>query len=559
MKRTVYIALILIIILGAILRFYQLGEAPAGLYIDEAGQGYSAYSILQTGKDEFGKPWPIVFRSFTDFKTPVYTYLIAPIIPFLGLNSFTIRFPSAIFGVMTLPVLFLLIKKLSKNQTLALLATLLLAISPWHILFSRTDYECNVALFFYLVGIYLFYLGLRTPWLVCISLVVLAISAIAYQSERFIVPLTAMILLFRHRTQLISQNYRSKVVVGVVLGFIVVLPTLTIAFTPGFLARASGLNIFSTNKQLPAGTILDYQGVFSEVVNSAWFLSSKEFSALYLSYFSPRFMFDLGDYGPRSSYPDMATFFVWQFPFYLIGLVILFKNKFLYPELKFLVLLLLILTPIPAAITRDPYSSIRSLPLVVPQLIIISLGISEFFKLFNKKSKIIIASLIGGIVVYSVLHLYSSVIILNEYYRAVEWDYGLEEVCSYIKDFYQEMPVIFDNSRDEMYIQVAFFLKYDPKLFQEQNFEVELKDYYNQMDRVKEKKIGKIITRPINWDQDLKTEQYLVGDELAISHEQIKEHQLFLKKEVYYPDGSVAFRIVKTNPQFELRQKEPDK
>jgi 4-amino-4-deoxy-L-arabinose transferase-like glycosyltransferase len=145
MKRTVYIALILIIILGTILRFYQLGEAPAGLYIDEAGQGYSAYSILQTGKDEFGKPWPIVFRSFTDFKTPVYTYLIAPIIPFLGLNSFTVRFPSAIFGVMTLPVLFLLIKKLSKNQTLALLATLLLAISPWHILFSRTDYECIIA------------------------------------------------------------------------------------------------------------------------------------------------------------------------------------------------------------------------------------------------------------------------------------------------------------------------------------------------------------------------------------------------------------------------------
>jgi hypothetical protein len=79
------------------------------------------------------------------------------------------------------------------------------------------------------------------------------------------------------------------------------------------------------------------------------------------------------------------------------------------------------------------------------------------------------------------------------------------------------------------------------------------------MDRVKEKKIGKIITRPIDWDQDLKTEQYLVGDELAISHEQIKEHQLFLKKEIYYPDGSVAFRIVKTNPQFELKQTDPDK
>lgn len=559
MKRYTFVALILIIILGAILRFYQLGEAPAGLYIDEAGQGYSAYSILQTGKDEFGMQWPIVFRSFTDFKTPIYTYLIAPFIPFFGLNSFTVRFPSAIFVVITLPLLFLLIKELSKNQTLALISTLLLAISPWHILFSRTDYECNVALFVYLLGLYLFYLGLKIPQLVSISLVFLAISAIAYQSERLIVPLTVIVLFLKYKAQLLSQKYRSQIFFGVIVGMIVVLPTLTIAFTPGFLARASGLNIFSTNRQLPAGTIEDYHGPLSGIVNSSWFLSTKEFSALYLSYFSPRFMFNLGDYGPRSSYPGVATFFIWQSPFYLIGLFILFKRRFLYPELKFLVILLLLLSPIPAAITRDPYSSIRSLPLVVPQLIIISLGISELFKVFNRKSKILIANLLGGLVVYSVLHLYSSVIILNEYYRAVEWDYGLEEVSSYIKDFYQEVPIIFDNSRDEMYIQVAFFLKYDPKLFQEQNFEVELKDYYNQMERVKEKKIGKIITRPINWDLDLKTEQYLVGDELAISHDQIKEHQLFLKKEDYYPDGSVALRIVKTNPQFELRQIEPDK
>ena len=79
MKKFVIIIVFTIALVLAILtRLYKLGEAPAGLYIDEAGQGYNAYSILKTGKDEFGKLYPFVFRSFIDFKTPVYIYLIVP-------------------------------------------------------------------------------------------------------------------------------------------------------------------------------------------------------------------------------------------------------------------------------------------------------------------------------------------------------------------------------------------------------------------------------------------------------------------------------------------------
>src|SRR5688572_19610364 len=110
------IALILIIAVGFATRFYQLGKAPKGLYIDEAGQGYSAYSLLKTGKDEFGKPFPIVFRGLTDFKTPVYTYSIVPLIPIFGLSVFTVRLPSFIFSLLTLPLLYLLIRKLIPDE-----------------------------------------------------------------------------------------------------------------------------------------------------------------------------------------------------------------------------------------------------------------------------------------------------------------------------------------------------------------------------------------------------------------------------------------------------------
>src|SRR5258706_80174 len=101
-KNIITILILSIAILIAIItRGYKLGSAPAGLYLDEAGQGYSAYSILKTGKDEFGKSFPIVFRSFTDFKTPVYVYLIEPLIPIFGLTKFAVRFPSFLFKNIT--------------------------------------------------------------------------------------------------------------------------------------------------------------------------------------------------------------------------------------------------------------------------------------------------------------------------------------------------------------------------------------------------------------------------------------------------------------------------
>src|SRR5258708_8637708 len=150
MKKTLTILILVIAIaIGIVTRFYKLGEAPKGLYLDEAGQGYSAYSILKTGKDEFGKSFPIVFRSFTDFKTPVYIYLIVPLIAIFGLTTFTVRFPSFFFSILTIPVLFHLVeelihKKMSyKYYLFAPIICLLLAISPWHILFGRTNFECN--------------------------------------------------------------------------------------------------------------------------------------------------------------------------------------------------------------------------------------------------------------------------------------------------------------------------------------------------------------------------------------------------------------------------------
>ena len=84
--------LVLVILLAAFLRFYQLGNIPAGLTNDEANTGYDAYSILLTGKDQWGTFLPITnFKGFGDFPPPIYRYLSVIQIHFLGLNPFAVR------------------------------------------------------------------------------------------------------------------------------------------------------------------------------------------------------------------------------------------------------------------------------------------------------------------------------------------------------------------------------------------------------------------------------------------------------------------------------------
>lgn len=553
MKKILLLILFAVILgVGVLVRFYKLGEAPAGLYIDEAGQGYNAYSILKTGKDEFGKPFPFVFRSFIDFKTPIYIYLAVPLIPIFDLTSFTVRFPSFIFSILTFPILFLLIKKISPPKIatpLAFLTTLLLVISPWHIVFARTNFECNVALFFFLSGVYFLYKGLERPIWLLPSAIMFAIAIPSYHSQRIVTPAVLFTLFLKYRDKLFSKNFKLFTITAIFIGLLISFPTLSIATTPGFLARASGLNILSHERQMPAGFLEGYEGPLGFIVNGSWFLSAWEFASLYVSYFSPRNMFILGDSGFRDSYPELATFFVWQFPFYIYGLYLLVRKRNL-GELRFFTIAVLLIAPIPAALTRDPYSTIRSLPLVIPQLIIVSLGIFSVWEYLKKRLlKIGALAILVILVIYSIAKLYSSAIILNEHFRGFYWDYGWEEVVKVIKDdLNPNLPIIVDNTRFEPYSQIAFFLKYPPDKFQKENFEVPLREYYTNMNRNRTKKIGNITTRAISWEEDLLVEQYLIGDSLAISEQQIKEHNLKLIREIYYQDRSPAYRIVKTNP-----------
>jgi len=107
-------ALLIVVLLGAVLRFYKLGEVPSGVYVDEAALGYNAFSIARTGLDEYGHFMPIFLRSFSAYSSPLYVYISAIPVSIFGLSAYSIRLLSAVSGVLNIVVIYLIVNKLFK-------------------------------------------------------------------------------------------------------------------------------------------------------------------------------------------------------------------------------------------------------------------------------------------------------------------------------------------------------------------------------------------------------------------------------------------------------------
>jgi len=159
--------LVLIVLLAGILRFYDIQNVPPGLYIDEVSSAYNGYSVFKTGKDEHGVKYPLWFEAFGEYKMPALVYATGLSTFLLGKSEFAVRLPSALLGTLTVLMLYFLLEKVllldRENffkepiyKYLPLLSAFLLAISPWHIQFSRGAFDAILALFFYVTGFMLF-------------------------------------------------------------------------------------------------------------------------------------------------------------------------------------------------------------------------------------------------------------------------------------------------------------------------------------------------------------------------------------------------------------------
>jgi 4-amino-4-deoxy-L-arabinose transferase-like glycosyltransferase len=371
------ILLFLIIILALFLRTYHLSDIPSGFFADEASIGYNAYSILTKGVDEYGTPYPLFFQAFGEFKSPIEIYSTVPFILTLGLNEFSIRFPSVIFGTLTVILIYFLTKELvfkcKSRKIIALIAALFLAISPWHIHFSRAPMEGFMPyILFAIMGTYFFLKSQTRIMMLYPSIVFFVLATYCYFPARIFIPLFGLgILIFYHR---FFWHYKKEAILSLILTMLLLAPLLAHSISPVGFSRWQQVSIFYNPS--------NGQTIFQHIFNN------------YTSHFSLEFLFTKGDsqmpgqFITRHSVQGIGELYQFQLPFIIFGFIFLIKRK-IWKTLMILSLWL-ILYPTGSMFTVDQNAqATRSISGVVPFQILSAIGLFYLFSLLSKLKNIL--------------------------------------------------------------------------------------------------------------------------------------------------------------------------
>lgn len=133
---------VLFILLGALLRVYGFPHTPAGLNQDEVSSTYEAFALLHEQTDRWGFRFPSYFRAWGTGQNVLLSYLNIPVVAVFGLEAFSVRFLALAIGILSLPLVYVVVKELC-DRRVALFALFLTAFQPWHFMISRWSLESN--------------------------------------------------------------------------------------------------------------------------------------------------------------------------------------------------------------------------------------------------------------------------------------------------------------------------------------------------------------------------------------------------------------------------------
>lgn len=424
--------LLSICVLFLFTRLYRITEVPVSLYWDEASIGYNAYSILTTGKDEWGDFFPIHFRAFGEFKLPVYIYSVVPFIPIFGLNELSVRIPAALYSLGSIIIIYFLTKKITKDSTVALWSSFLLTISPWFFIFSRTGFEATAGLMFYLLGICLFLKP--KSYFTFISTISFILSMYSYNSFRMIVPLTLVILIISRLLKGIP-DVKNEVNKSIIKWWVL----------SGFLVVVSLIPIYRLFVYDAGGSRLQNVGTASGIV----------VVKNYISHFNPQFLFIKGDSNLRHQLNGFGQLFFPDAVFILLGIFYLLYKKQKY---GMLIVPLLLIGPLPASITKESPHALRAISMIPFISMLSALGLNS---IRNRILTVLVAFLFLGLFGYyfiNFLAVYPS-------QSTKDWQYGYKQFFSneIVSNSVQKIHV--SEEEGQPYIFALFYLKYDPEKF----------------------------------------------------------------------------------------------
>lgn len=422
MKRLSWIVFAGIILIAAALRFWNLGSAPDGFHADEADYGYNAYSILKTGKDEYGKPFPLIYRSFGDYKGAVYAYLTIPFVA-VGLNEWAVRAPSALFGVLFIILTFAFVYRISKSYRLAFLSMVMAAMSPLGILLSRVQSDPLVGAFFFYLGFYLLLLWIEKKhwWHLFVSILSLYAGFYTYSNAQLFAVPFLVLLCVRY-----WGSWSKKVRLTVAALFCLLSLTMAGILVSSAGTRLGQVSIFSSmDVQLPLEERIREEGAMgvpllvTRAFNNKVTAYVQYFIDNFASYFSYEFLFRGATQPFREQVPDSGVLLLADLPFLLIGIYTAFRKKYSW---GITALIWVLMVPAVLSIARGETPNIhRFIWAAIPIYLLTATGILAAYDAISaRKRKFFVALVIilfaAGAVIY-LRQLFIHQPIHNPYYR----------------------------------------------------------------------------------------------------------------------------------------------
>jgi len=467
--------LVFILLLAIFLRFFRLTKSPPSLNWDETAIGYNAYSILKTGRDEWGVKLPLLgFESFGEYKLPVFIYAMIPAIKIFGLNTFGVRFMPALFGVMSVLLTYLLVKELFKNKSMALISSFLLATSLWHLQITRVAFEAGLAQFFILLAI-LFLVKIDKKWyFLPLSVLAACFSVYTYNSSRIFIPLFFIIAFLLSPKRFLKN--KKGLVLAILIAVIFAVPLLLHFNEPVIQGRYKLISI-----QNDAGFILRINDARGNLLKKNWSsllartIHNKgthyfwEFGQNYLAHFSSRYLFLTGASHFQHSIPGFGQILIVWLPFLVLGIGVLFKKTIKNPWPMGLVFAQILISPVAASTTNNAIPhALRTFCGLPAWQILIAVGLWQTWSwLRGKESRR--AFLLGILLLFSI-NFGSYFYNYHWFYPrqcASDWQYGYQQAVNYVwenKDNYDK--VFFSRDYGEPYIFFLFHSQYSPSYYQ---------------------------------------------------------------------------------------------
>jgi 4-amino-4-deoxy-L-arabinose transferase-like glycosyltransferase len=525
---------------------YSVSELPYGFDGDEAAFGYYAYSLINNLSDEFGNKLPLYFPSIGDYKYPIYSYLSIFPVAIFGLSVFSTRLLSVICGSLLSITVYFTALELFEKKTIARISSLLTALSPSAIMFSRGAYESNIATFFLSLGVLgiVYSIKAANKKIVCLSILAFLVSIFTYSSPRIFLLLFFPLLFFFLKKNLSKRQNKlfRQLTVFIVIVIIVSLidPRSRVrADDIGFL-RDPWPSKFLQESIHEDGLYFQGKNIFvTRMFHNKLFAYGVSIFRRYLEHFDPNYLFmQSNPHMPKYSVPNVGLFYFFEVITILTGVYALAKLK---DYRKWLLILWILLSIVPSSLSIETPSPIRAL-IGLPALIMLSaLGVWFICSSF-KKHRRFAYFLFGLILISHFLFFWHQYTIHDVYHQPWYSDGGVKEMILAVNQLENKFDKVVISG--DPYIHFLFFNKVRPRDFLSDS-EI-LSEKLGKWERVE--RFGKIIFKmPYNCPK--------IGKENVLyicKGEEIPQNSI-LHEAIYFPDGKPAFLLIEFVPYSEKK------